>query len=98
MVGGHARSRRTIPLSAQLVHALEDHKERQDKERVAAGSLWRGSFCVFTTPVGTPVDPRNDYREFKKLLGRAGLPSVRLHDLRHTVASLWSPKACRPAW
>ena len=70
------------------MHALEDHKERQDKERVAAGSLWRGSFCVFTTPVGTPVDPRNDYREFKKLLGRAGLPSVRLHDLRHTAASL----------
>jgi hypothetical protein len=49
---------------------LEDHKERQDKERVAAGLLWRGSFCVFTTPVGTPVDPRNDYREFKKLLGQ----------------------------
>jgi integrase len=43
---------------------------------------------VFTTPVGTPIDPRNDYREFKKLLERAGLPSVRLHDLRHTAASL----------
>jgi integrase len=83
-----ARSRRTVPLPAQLVHALEDHKEQQDKERAAAGSLWRGSLCVFTTPVGTPVDPRNDYREFKKLLGRAGLPSVRLHDLRHTAASL----------
>jgi integrase len=35
----------------------------------------------------TPVDPRNDYRELK-LLGIAGLPSVRLHDLRHTAASL----------
>jgi integrase len=33
-------------------------------------------------------DPRNDYREFKKLLARAGLPSVRSHDLRHTAASL----------
>jgi integrase len=43
---------------------------------------------VFTTPIGTPVDPRNDYREFKKLLGKAGLPPVRLHDLRHTAASL----------
>lgn len=43
---------------------------------------------MFTTPIGTPVDPRNDYREFKKLLGKAGLPSVRLHDLRHTAASL----------
>jgi integrase len=43
---------------------------------------------VFTTPVGTPIDPRIDYREFKKLLARAGLPSVRPHDLRHTAASL----------
>ena len=43
---------------------------------------------MFTTPIGTPVDPRNDYREFRKLLARAGLPPVRLHDLRHTAASL----------
>ena len=55
---------------------------------MAARSLWRDSPCVFTTPIGTPVDPRNDYREFKKLLGKAGLPPVRLHDLRHTAASL----------
>jgi hypothetical protein len=39
---------------------------------------------VFTTTVGTPVEPRNDYRQFKQLLA----PSVRLHDLRHTAASL----------
>ncbi|HEY5353383.1 MAG TPA: site-specific integrase [Streptosporangiaceae bacterium] len=83
-----ARSKRTVPLPAQLVRALEEHKEQQEKERIAAGSLWRGSPCVFTTPIGTPVDPRNDYREFKKLLGKAGLPPVRLHDLRHTAASL----------
>jgi integrase len=51
------------------------------------GRLARSS-CVFTTPVGTPIDPRIDYREFKKLLARAGLPSVRPHDLRHTAASL----------
>jgi integrase len=51
-------------------------------------ALWRESLCVFTTPTGTPVDPRNDYRQFQKLLAKAGLPSVRLHDLRHTAASL----------
>jgi integrase len=82
------RSKRTIPLPAPLIVALEVHSQRQEKERVTAGSLWRGSSCVFTTPVGTPVDPRNDNREFKKLLARAGLPPVRLHDLRHTAASL----------
>jgi integrase len=82
------RSRRTIPLPAPLVDALIAHRDRQEKERIAAGSLWRGSACVFTTQIGTPIEPRNDYREFKKLLDRAGLPSVRLHDLRHTAASL----------
>jgi integrase len=82
------RSKRTIPLPPPLVEALRQHQERQEKEQLAAGTLWRSSPCVFTTPIGTPVDPRNDYREFKKLITRAGLPSVRLHDLRHTAASL----------
>lgn len=82
------RSKRAIPLPGQLVTALEDHRARQARERAAAGSLWRDSECVFTTPIGTPVDPRNDFREFRKLLARAGLPPVRLHDLRHTAASL----------
>jgi integrase len=40
------------------------------------------------TPIGTPIDPRSDYRQFRKLVGRAGVPPVRLHDLRHTAASL----------
>ena len=82
------RSKRTIPLPGQLADALRDHYARQEQERITAGSLWRGSPCVFTTPIGSPVDPRNDFREFKKLLDRGGLPSVRLHDLRHTAASL----------
>jgi integrase len=82
------RSKRTIPLPGQLASALEDHHGRQARERETAGSLWRDSGCVFTTPMGTPVDPRNDFREFRKLLARAGLPPVRLHDLRHMAASL----------
>jgi integrase len=82
------RSKRTIPLPPPLVDALTAHRDRQEKERITAGSLWRGSPCVFTTQLGAPIEPRNDYRQFKKLLDRAGLPSVRLHDLRHTAASL----------
>jgi integrase len=82
------RSRRAVALPDPLVQVLREHRVRQEKERITAGSLWRGSPCVFTSTVGTPVEPRNDYREFKKLLARAGLPAVRLHDLRHTAASL----------
>ena len=82
------RSGRTIPLPAPLVEALTAHREQQVKERITAGPLWLGSPCVFTSPIGTPIDPRNDFREFRKLLARTGLPPVRLHDLRHTAASL----------
>jgi integrase len=83
-----ARGKRTIPLPGQLTAALRAHQARQDDERTTAGSLWRGSLCVFTTPIGTPIDPRNDYRQFRALLARGDLPAVRLHDLRHTAASL----------
>jgi integrase len=82
------RSKRAIPLPGELAAALEEHRVRQAKERTAAGSLWQDSGCVFTTPTGTPVDPRNDFRQFRKLLARAGQEPVRLHDLRHTAASL----------
>jgi integrase len=47
------RSKRVIPLPAQLVAALEDHHDQQARARAVAGSLWRDSGCVFTTPVGT---------------------------------------------
>jgi len=43
------RSKRTIPLPPPLVDALTAHRDRQEKERITAGSLWRGSPCVFTT-------------------------------------------------
>jgi integrase len=83
-----ARSRRTVSLPDPLVDALRAHRSRQLQERLAAGSVWKGSECIFTTECGAPLDPRNDYRAFKKLLKSAELRDVRLHDLRHTAASL----------
>jgi integrase len=43
---------------------------------------------VFASTTGTPVDYANVRREFKNLLAMAGLPPIRLHDLRHTCATL----------
>lgn len=43
---------------------------------------------MLTTGWGTPIHPRNDYRAFQRLVEKAGLRRVRLHDLRHTAASL----------
>ncbi|MEU7994352.1 tyrosine-type recombinase/integrase [Micromonospora sp. NPDC049060] len=43
---------------------------------------------MFATSVGTPIHPRNDYRSFREIIRQAGLRQVRLHDLRHTAASV----------
>ena len=50
--------------------------------------LWRDSGYVFTTPVGEPVNPNTDYHHWKRLLADAGLRDGRLHDARHTAATV----------
>lgn len=83
-----ARSRRTVHMPAIVVMALKGHRTRQLEERLAAGRAWEDSGLVFTSPIGTALDPRNASREFHVLLEAAGLPSIRFHDLRHTAATL----------
>jgi len=84
-----ASSRRTLPLTPVLVQALRDHKARQLYERMLAGSAWQTSWnVVFATPRGTPINPQSVRTHFQALLRRAGLPAMRLHDLRHSCASL----------
>jgi integrase len=83
-----ASGRRTLVLPEQLITALRVHRERQSAERETAGNLWQDSGMVFTTPFGTPIDPRNDHRNWQLLLDAAGVRRARLHDARHTAATL----------
>ena len=83
-------------MPAPLVQTLREHRSRQLTERLAAGPLRKGTDCVFTTPIGTPIDPRNDYAVFKRVLKNAELRDVRLHDLRHTAASLLLLQGVQP--
>ena len=85
-----ARSRRTVPIPATTVRALREARARQDAERAAAGRDWEEH------PEGQPVFVDEHGRRFKSsstnqqldlALKRAGLPHVRLHDLRHGYAS-----------
>ncbi|MFR9804928.1 tyrosine-type recombinase/integrase [Pseudonocardia sp. RS010] len=80
--------RRAVGLPAELVVLLERHREEQAAERLTAGQLWRESGYVFTTPVGEPVNPNTDYHHWKRLLADAGLRDARLHDARHTAATV----------
>jgi integrase len=83
-----ARSRRTIKLPAVVASALKAHRTAQLEERLAAGKYWEDSGLVFTSPIGTAMEPRNVSREFTGMLAAANIPHVRFHDLRHTAATL----------
>ncbi|MGI8865136.1 MAG: tyrosine-type recombinase/integrase, partial [Rubrobacteraceae bacterium] len=80
---------RSIKLSRKAVEALRSHRKVQAGERLAAGSLWRDNGLVFPTTTGTTTSGTNLLgRYFRPLLKRADLPPVRLHDLRHTCATI----------
>jgi integrase len=83
-----ARSRRTIPLPARSVKVLRAHRARQAAEVLALGPAWNESGLVFTSSVGTLIEPRNLSRLFDQLIAAAGVRRIRFHDLRHTCASL----------
>lgn len=82
------RSRRTVALPSTCVKALQAHRRRQAADRLAAGDLWHPGGFVFTTPTGTPLDPRNVTRDFQALCTRARVGPRRFHALRHSAATL----------
>jgi integrase len=81
-------SNSTIPLPKPLVRVLRDHRNRQLEERSEAGKDWRETGLVFATKFGGPIEPRNVNRMFAALCDRAEVRHVRVHDLRHSCATL----------
>ncbi|MGH3489582.1 MAG: tyrosine-type recombinase/integrase [Actinopolymorphaceae bacterium] len=81
-------SERAIAMPDPCRAALEQHREQQAGERSAAGKAWTDRGLVFTTKIGTPIEPRNINRHFAKLCDRAGVRRIRFHDLRHSCATL----------
>jgi integrase len=81
------KSRRTVSLPVPAVETLRAHRKRQAAEQLAAGGLWQPNGLVFTSEIGTPLEPRNVLRRFEALAERAGLRGVHLHTLRHSAAS-----------
>jgi integrase len=74
------KSRRAVNLPVPVIETLLENRELQAKERVELGAAWIATDFVFTTSIGTPIDPRNLYREF--------LGHWHPHELRHSAASL----------
>jgi integrase len=81
-------SRRGIALPAQLYGLLLEHRAAQLRKRVHAGTEWHEGDWMFAQPNGKPLDPRRDLEEWKELLTNAGVREARLHDARHTAATV----------
>jgi integrase len=73
-----------IPVAA--AEALARWQREQRKQRMSAAA-WADLGLVFTTGAGTAIEPRTIDRAWERLCKRAGVPGVRLHDLRHACAS-----------
>nr|MBA2494669.1 site-specific integrase [Acidobacteriota bacterium] len=83
------KSRRSIPISNSVINALKTHRRNQLEAKLKLGAAYENLDLVFASEVGTPIQPKNLLdRHFRPLLKKAGLPSIRLYDLRHTTATL----------
>jgi integrase len=80
--------RRTVGIPQQLAIAIERHRAAQAIERAHAASLWRDEGWVFANRLGGPVHPTVDYESWKALLRKASVREARLHDARHTAATM----------
>ena len=85
-------NRRDVEMTDVLLATLRRHRKHQAEARLAAGNQWTGDprwdDLVFTSEVGTPIDPSHARRDFKKICAHAGVPALSLYEVRHTVASL----------
>jgi integrase len=70
------------------VTVLRRHRARQSGERQAWGTAWVDTGLVFTREDGSALHPEFVTRRFERLAREAGLPPIRLHDLRHGAATL----------
>jgi len=82
------RARRQVALDPATVAALRENRRRQKMERLGGGQLWKDSGFVFTREDGDPYHPERVSKLFTQASKKAGLLRIRLHDLRHTYATL----------
>ncbi|WP_328860692.1 tyrosine-type recombinase/integrase [Streptomyces sp. NBC_00306] len=80
--------RRAVGLPEQLVDLLRAHLKAQEGERAAAGKRWEENRLVFPDEQGRSPSHRRDWAEWKSLLTEAKVRDGRLHDARHTAATV----------
>ena len=91
-----ATSRRTIALPPSAILAIKEHREKQALERAMLGIAIKDEDLVFSTMDGKPLRPNTVTRAWTKLAASAGVKVIRLHDARHTHASIMLKQGIHP--
>ncbi|WP_353915164.1 site-specific integrase [Dehalococcoides mccartyi] len=91
-----ARSTRTVALSPSTVQVLKDHKCKQQAFKLLAGLHLNEDDFIFTNIDGKPLLPNTITHNWIKIIRKTGLNGIRLHDARHTHASLMLKQGVHP--
>jgi len=81
-------SRRTLQLTSPMIDELRVYQVEYDIAASAMGGDWQGSGYVFVNEVGGPVDSSRFRKQYKRQLKKHGVRHIRLHDVRHTFATI----------
>ena len=90
------RSRRLVSLAPDALAFLAGLKIKQREQHEALGIIWSESDFVFAHTDGSPFYPNTVSKRFGELVKKAGIPHVRLHDMRHTHATLMLKEGVNP--
>jgi len=90
------RGSRDVHLDGHTVAALRARLKSQAEERLAWGPAYQDHGLAFCQEDGRPLVPGEVSKTFRRLVKRAGLPPIRLHDLRHGVATAWLEAGINP--
>ncbi len=82
------RSRRALPMPADVLTALKAFKLRQAEERLGRGTAYPDTGFVAVNADGSPIRPETYSKTFARYAKSAGVPVIRLHDVRHTAATM----------
>jgi integrase len=86
----------TLAVPPGLTAILTRHRLQQQTDRLKLRAAWPGLDLVFTSTTGTALEPRNVSREWERLRRQAGFPELRLHDLRHSCATILTALGVHP--
>lgn len=83
-----ASSRRVNQLTPPVLDVLRRLELEQRLDRAAVGEMWNEDHYVLTSETGGPLDESNHRKRYKKFLAENGIRYIRIHDLRHTFATV----------